>query len=183
MSVTLNQDLRERLSAIFRNLSHVFVFEQIPPRKLRNATRSYAPAMGPDETVIALYDDTVFGSSKEGFLLTTGRLYGKNIAERGSFVELRDITHFTLETGGIAPEALAHTGSGVVLRKHLITSNSSGQSAALFEALQQAVTLLQNPNGVSAANENAQQQSAGRCGACGAVGQGAVCEYCGSPVR
>lgn len=44
-----------------------FIGEDIPEKKLRGAASSYAENF--DECII-LYDDTVFGSAKEGFLLT-----------------------------------------------------------------------------------------------------------------
>lgn len=44
-----------------------FIGEDIPEKKLRGAATSYAENF--DECII-LYDDTVFGSAKEGFLLT-----------------------------------------------------------------------------------------------------------------
>jgi len=167
---------------LFRNLINVFVFDQIPANKLRNATRAYARTMGNDETVIVLYDDTVFGSSRDGFLLTTKRLYGKNILESGSFVELGDIINLTFVSGA-APEARAVTRAGV-MKKQLVVSQTNGQAEALFEALQQAVALL-NPNlapGGVPAVDTGQIQTPVRCNSCGASGQVAVCEYCGNGV-
>jgi len=186
MSVVLTEDLRQRIASNFMQhgaLANVFLFDQIPQKKLQNATRSFARGMGSDETVIVLYDDTVFGSSKEGFILTTRRLYGKNIMERGMSVEIADIRNVTLEPG-IAPEAHAHTTTGI-LKKQLTVSDSNGQSGMLFNALRDTISLLQNPNGVPGAQ--AQNTAAAgdtvRCDGCGAVGPAGTCEYCGSPMR
>ncbi|MCL2563809.1 MAG: hypothetical protein FWE08_07220 [Oscillospiraceae bacterium] len=183
----LSPELTDGIRAIFGQETawkNVWIFEQIPQKKLRNAIRSYASNMGHDETVLVLYDDTVFGSSKEGFILTTRRLYGKNLMESGSFVEAADIINMTFEPGGSAPEAIAHTRTGV-LRKHLIVSNSSKQAETLFNALQQAIALL-NPSMESsrqAVSAPAAPQQAALCEGCGAVGHTAVCEYCGRPLR
>jgi len=172
------------MQELFRNLVNVFVFDKIPANKLRNATRAYARTVGNDETIMVLYDDTVFGSSRDGFLLTTRRLYGKNIFESGFSAELADIVNLTFEgteTVLTAPKVHAHTRTGV-LQKELTVSNSNGQAEALFQALQQAIALL-NPNLASAfAPTMNPQQVPARCNSCGAGGQVAVCEYCGNAV-
>ena len=174
MSVLLTDALRGEIWGLFdRAPSKLFLLEQIPPDKLENAKQSYAPMMRDDETVIALYDDTVFGSAKDGFLLTTKRLYGKNITERASFLEVAEITHFSFERKFLKSNILAHTDTRVLAKE--ITAEEG--AAALFQALQQTVTLLQHLLPV------ARQQAVVRCDSCGAAGGGPVCEYCGSPVR
>lgn len=185
MSVNLNRQLQDRLQTIFTkngSLKNVFLFDQAPAKKLRNATRSYAKAMGNEETVILLYDDTVFGSSKEGFILTTRRFYGKNLMESPAFAEVAAITAVTYDPASLgSPEAHIHTGSGPVLKKHLIMSHSEGQSQILCAALGEAVALLQNPNARPGIVPGQQVVSA-RCAGCGAVGQMGVCEYCDSSI-
>ena len=49
-------------------------FRSIPPRKLDNAISTYAKSVDPDRALF-LYDDTVFGSAKEGFLITDSAFY------------------------------------------------------------------------------------------------------------
>jgi hypothetical protein len=51
----------------------------IPPAKLRNACAVHAASLAPDERVAVLYDDTLFESAEEGFLLTPRVLCWKNL--------------------------------------------------------------------------------------------------------
>ena len=43
------------------------------------------------DTVIILYDDTVFGGSREGFLVTTGGIYAKEFLTDPIHFEWKDI--------------------------------------------------------------------------------------------
>jgi|GEM_PF-2991140 len=61
----------------------------IPPKKLRNAIRTYADQVAAD-SVRALGDGTVFGSAKEGVLLTADTLHSATTDGRFS-VSLKDI--------------------------------------------------------------------------------------------
>lgn len=50
--------------------STVFYKSYIPDKKLVNARKAYADLSSDEEYVLLLYDDTVFGSAKEGFVMT-----------------------------------------------------------------------------------------------------------------
>lgn len=88
-------ELKNSVFEIFKQAGYVidnfYLFDHIPPKKLKNAAKSYASALGDDETVIFLYDDTVGGSAKNGFVLTTKRLYSKNDLEKGNSADVEDI--------------------------------------------------------------------------------------------
>jgi len=49
----------------------------IPSKKVNNAISTYATEVQPKD-VLLLYDDTVFGSAKDGFLLTADAVYWRN---------------------------------------------------------------------------------------------------------
>ena len=51
---------------------------EIPERKLATAVKTYE--LSDPDSLLLLYDDTVFGSAKDGFILTDKRLCYKNIA-------------------------------------------------------------------------------------------------------
>ena len=53
----------------------------IPKSKLRNAIGKYAHGIN-EERVLFLYDDTVFGSAKDGFLITDSALYFHSLGTR-----------------------------------------------------------------------------------------------------
>ena len=52
--------------------------KSIPQTKLRNALRSYAQTIK-EEQVLCLYDATVFGGAKEGFIITTVGIFSKSL--------------------------------------------------------------------------------------------------------
>ena len=66
----------------------------IPPKKLHNAIKTYATKVAPED-VLLLYDDTVFGSAKDGFLLTAEGAYWRNDGgdepERLRYAEIRKV--------------------------------------------------------------------------------------------
>ncbi len=47
----------------------IYIVPEIPEKKLNNALKSYGKDVSP-ESVLALYDDTLFGSASDGFLFT-----------------------------------------------------------------------------------------------------------------
>jgi hypothetical protein len=61
-------------------LEHVYYHPSIPPHKLRNARAIHAAHLAPGEPVAVLYDDTLFESARDGFLITPDRLYWKSLA-------------------------------------------------------------------------------------------------------
>lgn len=62
----------------------------IPEKKLSNAMDSYT-VLDDDERIICLYDNTVFGSAKEGFVLSTKGLYWKNSFENSNYLCYCDV--------------------------------------------------------------------------------------------
>lgn len=72
----VNVYLRENLGCISSN---IHVAPQINEKKLNNAVKSFGFTGNPS-TIVALYDNTVFGSAKEGILFT-----GEQLIYRGIF--------------------------------------------------------------------------------------------------
>lgn len=60
--------------------TNIFFGSNIPPKKLRGAITAYAPKANEDE-VLALIDNTVFGSATDGALLTSSTIYAHNISD------------------------------------------------------------------------------------------------------
>ncbi|MCL2842964.1 MAG: hypothetical protein FWE28_05780 [Oscillospiraceae bacterium] len=77
LSVSLERQITEIYDRERTELPDEFyAFDNIPSQKLENAKKSYAASLGSDEQVIFFYDDTVRGSAKTGFMLTSKYLYG-----------------------------------------------------------------------------------------------------------
>ncbi len=85
-------DAQALISQIVKDLSdeHVFLAGSIPGIKLGNALRAYAPGVDMAD-VLLLYDNTVFGSAKDGLLITLEAVYWHNMWENIGMARFSDI--------------------------------------------------------------------------------------------
>ncbi|MBZ9615161.1 hypothetical protein [Clostridium estertheticum] len=90
----LGFDVKEQLISVEYKCLLEFIY--IPDRglkylaKFKNAVISYAK-LQQDEEVLFLFDNTVFGSAKDGFILTNKNIYFKNMFNNSSSISLKDI--------------------------------------------------------------------------------------------
>jgi len=85
--------LKQNIIEVYKSGNKVdtlYLFEDIDPQKLESAMKSYAPSLAQDEMVFLHFDNTV-GSAKEGFILTSKRLYSKNSFQKDNEVYLAKI--------------------------------------------------------------------------------------------
>lgn len=73
--------LSKYLKKMPTNMDSFYLKDSIPSKKLNNALNSFASGLK-KETVIGLYDTTVFGSSKEGILFSDTKFCSKDILEK-----------------------------------------------------------------------------------------------------
>jgi hypothetical protein len=71
----------------------------IPPKKLTNALRAYAKDAVPED-VLALVDNTPFGSAKDGAMLTETHLYGHSTMQKPVSIKLSSIEEVSCTKGG-----------------------------------------------------------------------------------
>lgn len=86
----------------------VYLTPTIPAPKLRNAIDSYADGVIEDNA-LALWDSTVFGSAKHGFLITTAAFYLKETAKdtvRVPFGHLQEAKSVNDDNSAVVPNAL-----------------------------------------------------------------------------
>jgi len=62
-------------------------------KKFFNAKQSFGKNIGKNETCICLLDDTVFGSSKDGFIITTKAIYYKPMSESPKSIIFEENTY------------------------------------------------------------------------------------------
>lgn len=185
----LTQELETQIRAIFAplgNLHRVYLFEQMPAAKLGNAKSRFAQLVGSDESRILLYDDTFWGSGKDGFLLTTKRVYGRNIADSSSFLEVADIADVTFVRNALTPSIRFQSRSGPALEKHITMSNQEKQANTLVTAVRQTIELLQSGGSGTpvVANPQTGLQEVAICGGCGATGPvGTKCKWCRRAIK
>lgn len=73
----------------------VYVAPNIPPKKLKAAKSQY---LFSDDEAIVLYDDTVFGSAKDGIAITEEYLYAKQLWESPKSIKLSEIQSISSES-------------------------------------------------------------------------------------
>jgi len=66
-------------------------------KKLNNAIFAYASNLNKDEGILIIYDDTLFGSAKEGFIVTAVGIYSKASFEKPKFITWDEIKSITVE--------------------------------------------------------------------------------------
>jgi len=184
MSVILDSNLVNRIKEIFQQeggagIDNLFLFTHIPPKRLKNAKSKYAWAMDNDEAAIILWDDTLFGSGKEGFVLTNKRLYSKETLEAGKFAYLSDIFDINIEHKRSSTKIIAKASASTLEIATAMAQNKENRSA-LFNILNKTVWLLKNSAGIN----QGQTIPAKTCQNCGghSTPNAVVCEYCNSPL-
>lgn len=75
---------------------NILIGDGIPEKKLENAKRKYAHFKN-DESPLILIDNTMFGSAKEGVLMTERTLYFKDTTSKPNSINLCDITSVKLD--------------------------------------------------------------------------------------
>lgn len=114
------EDERERVFNEIRRLlgdtrdSSLYIGEAIPQTKLTNALTSYAPSV-PRADVLLLYDNTVFGGSKDGLLLTTSAVHWHNMSEPEKQCLYAEIESVELEAGTPGTTKLLVNGKAILL--------------------------------------------------------------------
>jgi hypothetical protein len=77
----------------FAGVDSIYLCPNVPGKKEIMARAAHARHLPSDERVLALFDDTVFGSGDEGFLVTSRRLCWKNpgTTSRPQMIEWREL--------------------------------------------------------------------------------------------
>jgi hypothetical protein len=103
----------------------------IPPAKLANALAIHAVNFAAGERVAVLYDDTVFGGAKDGFLVTPSRLCWRNFSEDPAMLEWTaiDPERISYETNRV------HLTAGTVKLTGVQHSFTPSRVADLFQAI------------------------------------------------
>lgn len=104
----------------------------IPPKKLKNAITTYAPQVSPED-VLLLYDNTIFGSAKEGLILTPEAVYWRNDdePERLPYAEIRKVDFLKYAVA-----------AGVILNEKEIKIEVTGDNDNVAESLAKVIRLL-----------------------------------------
>lgn len=96
-------------------------------KKFINARTAYAP-LGPGEIPVVLFDNTAFGSAKDGFLITDRRIYIHNMMEQPVSIPLAEV------------RAVGLKGSELLLNQHkagiqMISSSHRPEFVSIIEKM------------------------------------------------
>jgi hypothetical protein len=181
-----NQILQIYAQTVEKSLTNLWFFEQIPPKKLKNAMKAYVPSFQNDEYAVCLYDDTLLGSGKAGFILTTKRLYCKNIlGTNGGIVNVANITAISYKQNSLIISAIGAGDYDIPITQIF----GKDSRAAFMEVTDRVIKLLKGEVPVTsapiAAHTEATAQAPGAptleiCKNCGAPNDSSrqVCRYC-----
>lgn len=102
-AIPMDDTLFEKLNTLLRHgntiyHARVLILEDIPSQKLERVITHFARDFARDETAIALFDNTLRGSGKSGFLLTNKHLYTKSDFEKPVKSYIKNISHITAPT-------------------------------------------------------------------------------------
>ena len=82
--------IRENINKIKNDHYNIYVSPDIPPKKLDNAISAYARDVQPGY-VLALYDQSVFGSAKEGIMFLGDRMYFSRNKRMVNYLDIQDV--------------------------------------------------------------------------------------------
>lgn len=92
----------KKIRKAFKGVTHnsLYFCGAIPPEKASAATKAYAPNVAPD-AIMLLYDNTILGGAKDGFLLTVDAIYWRNNLHNTGHYRFADI-HRIASTPSVA---------------------------------------------------------------------------------
>jgi len=173
---------------MYNKSSDLYIFSNLPRKKLMNATNGYARGVDPSE-VIYLLNATVFGSGKEGIILTPTRLYIKVMGETAMYYDFNIISDIRARENSLSSSLeISYTdGTGNFgYKSYDIVGAIKGYEVALVETVkllmpkkQEAETENESKtDGVATSTSNHPRV----CNGCGATAPrgAAQCEYCDS---
>ena len=152
---------------------NVAVFDGINKQKLTNAVDTFGDRIVADEVIFLQYDGTVWGSARDGFLMTNLGIHSKNMWEPAQFVTYANIRSLTLRKTTMTVEVTVRDDFNINL------THTAKQIHALLEEL---LPLAQKGFVQPTSEKPAVKDQ--RCSGCGAPTHSVQnnCEYCGSPL-
>ena len=88
--MNIESTIRENIDKLKYDYTNIYVSPDIPPKKLDNAIAAYARDVQPGY-VLALYDQTVFGSAKDGILFLGDRMYFSWNRRVVNYLDIQDV--------------------------------------------------------------------------------------------
>jgi DnaJ like chaperone protein len=106
----------------------IYTAPNIPTKKLLSAIKSYANRVDPDR-VLLMCDDTVFGSAKEGIIITPEFFYSHSFLEKPQIIRITSIKDISIKSGFVNHSILIN---GTVVFVGTQADKKSLQALVLF---------------------------------------------------
>lgn len=180
----MTEDMKSKIQKIVEQeritSKNLFLFEQIPPKKLSNAVNSYALTFDSGESIIMLYDDTAFGSAKQGFLLTARRLYSRSTVSKPVCADITNITKIDYTHSSLGKVTLFIETPEGTFDINAVQIVAKGYDS-LPRILYQTIKLINTTEYPMTMVGHTHADQALRCRGCGAMNENNAdsCEYCG----
>lgn len=96
--------MKPTLTDRYRNVAgkfdgNIFMHPSIPDKKLKNALKSYSRGLVQPEDIVILVDDTVFGSAKDGLIITEEFICGHTAFGDAFLINFSEITEISHNKG------------------------------------------------------------------------------------
>ena len=91
----ISDKIKEVLDNSSFSSNRIFIHPDIPYSKSANAVDTYAKNVKVDE-IILLYDDTAFGGAKDGFIITSDKIYAHQFLMEPVSININEIDYITI---------------------------------------------------------------------------------------
>lgn len=115
--VSLAQAVQSVIAEVSRRIqdhTNCYFWPNIPADKMRNAVSKYAP-LSAGETVLFLYDNTVWGGAKDGAVVTDHAVYAHDMGSSPKSVRIADISSVSAQNGVFSGKVFVNGGDFLTL--------------------------------------------------------------------
>ena len=180
MNIMLTEQLKNEIRQIFNRdkIKRTWLFNEAPTSRKHTGLSRFGVQIADDEDIILFHDSTMFGTGREGLILTTTTLYWKEIAHDARSLALKNVKSFTWNgmLTGMAIESNDSNNDCRIITEH-------GKKLAVF--LNSLLPLLITPDEPKQATipSSANSSENWRCTGCKAVNvaTNTHCEWCRKP--
>lgn len=155
----------------------IFFRPDIPRRKLAGAISDYAAGV-PEQDVLVLVDNTVFGGAGDGLIITPTLFAAHDIAETPVRIPIAEVRDLRLDVGVFTGNKIYFNGDRLLVTLNMPGKAGTQQLVEMMRAMVAALAVAPEP----AEPPAPRAPVATHCGSCGAPlpPSAQACIYCGT---
>jgi molecular chaperone DnaK (HSP70)/ribosomal protein L7/L12 len=115
-----------------------YVWPKLPPQKIKNAIASYAKVNSSE--ILLLHDSTVFGSAKDGFIMTSTHIFWKDMNEQPRSIRFSEVSTI------IENASTTFIGSGLQINGIPFTPNGGFYNKSLCSMFRKLILAIRAIN-------------------------------------